>query len=265
MSAGAEHRKRPVTTVELAHRHQVQARNQQTNPRRHVERIDRRIRIQRHAKQFRQQTKQERIVEEDQPFRTVSLDRRPNRQNPRHCHRQSDYKPRKRPSQSNIKQRSSRRDRRTNLDKRAKRSREKDRRRRNEVRQGRVNFVMTAREIVAPLMREKNREQRTRERRALNNQMRIVDRIPEHLRAPVKIRERQIEQIIERRRQWRLGRVQRRTHDHDAGANRRDNRQNQETAVESPLARRDRRQSTFEVETRWYCSNRFRHYQFLRS
>src|SRR5215510_8348641 len=105
MCAAAEDCERPVTTIELAHRHQVQTRHQQTNPCRHVKRINRRVWIQRHSSQFCNQTKQQRIVEEDQPTCSVSLNWWPDCQNPRDSYRQCDDKPGEWTSQTNVKQR----------------------------------------------------------------------------------------------------------------------------------------------------------------
>ena len=59
---------------------------------------------------------------------------------------------------------------RANLDKRSKRPGQKQRRRGNEIRQRRVNFVIAAREIMSHLVREENREQRSRERDTFRNQ-----------------------------------------------------------------------------------------------
>ena len=58
VSPKPKERKGSVPAIQLAHRHQVQTRNQQPDPRGHVIRISRRIRLEPHAEYAAQQAQQ---------------------------------------------------------------------------------------------------------------------------------------------------------------------------------------------------------------
>src|SRR5258708_5844172 len=107
MRALPEGGKGSVSTVELAHRHQVQSRHQQTKPRGQVKRVRRRI-VEIDSERARDQTKQKRIIESDSAAGASCFagDQRRvmQRQHSRKSDRNDHDETRQRSGESNIKQ-----------------------------------------------------------------------------------------------------------------------------------------------------------------
>ena len=173
MRARAEDGEDRVPAVELADGQQIQTRHEQADPRGEIETGSARCRASVRAERGAEQAEQRRVVED----RSRAAGRATSRElrrgaasdvtTPAKAMGMSDDETGERPRDADVEERAARRDGRLDLDERAERAGEKERRRGDKERQRRVHAVAAAGDVMPGLVREQDGEQRARERRAL--------------------------------------------------------------------------------------------------